>query len=123
MASAIISDYIERVGKTWGKQPITYTQILAWLEKQKPLEWSEEDEDYRQMIIKDLERIKSKASVEEYKGFLNQEIEWLKSLKPQNRWKPSSQHIAALEYQVNSTCKGSWQYNDSKELLEQLKKL
>ena len=29
-------EYIERVGKTWGKPgPFDYTQILAWLEKQK----------------------------------------------------------------------------------------
>lgn len=40
-------DYIERVGRTWGKQPFHYEQILAWLERQKeqkPAEWSEEDE-------------------------------------------------------------------------------
>ena len=29
-------EYIERVGKTWGKPgPFDYTQILAWIEKQK----------------------------------------------------------------------------------------
>ena len=28
-------DYIERVGRTWGKQPFHYERILAWIEKQK----------------------------------------------------------------------------------------
>ena len=52
-------------------------------------------------------------------------IKWLKSLKDKlhPRWKPSEEQIQALEYQVNSTYKGSWQYKASKELLEQLKKL
>lgn len=47
----------------------------------------------------------------------------LKSLRPQPQWKPSEEQIQALEYQVHSTYKGSWQYRASKELLEQLKKL
>ena len=47
---------------------------------------------------------------------------WLKSLKERYTWKPSEEQIQALEYQVHSTYKGSWQYRASKELLEQLKK-
>jgi len=92
--------------------------------------WSEEDEEK----LNQLHKLIVKEAYKEYEIDTEDETlygkwlkldNWLKSLKNrvQLQWEPSSQHIAALEYQVNSTCKGSWQYKASKELLEQLKKL
>lgn len=52
-------DYIERVGKTWGKQPFHYEQILDWIEKQKeqkPWELSEEETKVLDSIIDDYEK-------------------------------------------------------------------
>lgn len=89
--------------------------------KQKPA-WSEEDENMLEDIRFNYEFNKSgmtEGLIEQY----NKWFEKIKSLKPQSHWKPSEEQIQALEYQVNSTYKGSWQYRASKELLEQLKKL
>jgi len=101
---------------------ISVKDILAWLEKQgeKKVSWSEDDE-----------KMLSDACImlDWYKGnnwWTAQHIkDWLKSLKERIKpqWKPSEEQIQALEYQVHSTYKCSWQYAASKELLEQLKKL
>ena len=95
-----IYNYIERVGKTWGKQPITYTQILAWLEKQKPVEWSEEDETALQDALWCIEQARKQAKDENDMGTCWFAERWLKSLKPQNRWKPSNEQINALELSI-----------------------
>lgn len=82
--------------------------------------WSEEDD---KMLI---DAIGAVGAADYYTYDDKQEIEnWLKSLKEKlhPQWKPSEEQIQALEYQVHSTYKGSWQYRASNELLEQLKKL
>ena len=82
--------------------------------------WSEEDD---KMLI---DAIGAVGAADYYTYDDKQEIEnWLKSLKERlhPQWKPSEEQIQALEYQVHSTYKGSWQYKASKELLEQIKKL
>ena len=89
--------------------------------EQKPA-WSVDDENRFNNLVWLVERSnEGKATKEGFIKFINS----LKTLKDrvQPQWRPSSQHIAALEYQVNSTYEGSWQYKASKELLEQLKKL
>ena len=81
--------------------------------------WSEEDD---KMLI---DAIGAVGAADYYTYDDKQEIEnWLKSLKEKlhPQWKPSDEQIQALQYQVYSTYKGSWQYRASKELLEQLKK-
>lgn len=65
------------------KNGVTQEQMLAWLEKQKPAEWSEEDE-------KNLERVTDciydfyPDPVVKYKL-----KDWLKSLRSQPHWKPA----------------------------------
>ena len=89
--------------------------------EQKPV-WSVDDENRFNNLVYLVEHSdEGKATKEGFIKFINS----LKTLKDrvQPQWRPSSQHIAALEYQVNSTYEGSWQYKASKELLEQLKKL
>lgn len=95
-----IYNYIERVGKTWGKQPITYTQILAWLEKQKPLEWGEEDETALQDALWCIEQARKQAKDENDMGTCWFAERWLKSLKPQNHWKPTQAMVDALKWAI-----------------------
>lgn len=71
------------------------SHILAWLERQaqKPA-WSEEDEKIYQSIIDDI--------VQENQ-FNGKQTDWLRNIKyrnfaqPQNRWKPSDEHIKAVK--------------------------
>ena len=90
---------------------------------QKNVEWSEEDSQTIQRIIDFILYYRKYNRKGDTDTIYQQEkdINWLKSLKPQSHWKPSEEQIAALEWQVYSTYEGSWQYNASKELLEQLK--
>ena len=86
--------------------------------KQKAVEWSEEDEEMLYCILNVINGGLTSIPTGKYTN-------WLKSLKEKlhHQWKPSEEQIQALEYQVHSTYKGSWQYRASKELLEHLKKL
>ena len=74
---------------------------ISWLEKQgeqNPV-WSEEDEKMIQDIINDIaiaqERVYCKSRCED-------EINWLKSLRPQLHYKPSDEQMAALN-DINCT--------------------
>ena len=71
------------------------------VQPQPKQEWSEEDEKMLNQIIKDYERgneswLKGQGSL----PFGNR-ITWLKSLKPQNRWKPSDEQMIALQEAMN----------------------
>ena len=87
---------------------LEHFQLLKWLQEysnmlekqgeQKPAEWSEEDENNINSIISRLEvdisywESRSKIRTNEDKKL----IDWLKSLRPQNTWKPSSEQMDAL---------------------------
>ena len=88
------------------------------------LDWSEEDEEMLTAFL---------HKVEVCDLLTNRESVWvtkrLKSLRPQNTWKPSDEQINALEYYIYSNSptatitKGTVFGNIMVELLEQLKKL
>ena len=82
---------------------------------QKPA-WSDEDELYLTYAIL--------AAKKEW-GADSCTANWLKSLRPQNRWKPSDEQIDALDFAAD--CIVPAEFYDKievlKELLEQLKKL
>lgn len=67
---------------------------IAWLEKQgqKPT-WSEEDECMLNNVINVLEPL-SQTTHSDYA--IKSMITWLKSIKPQNRWKPTDEQMEAL---------------------------
>ena len=87
---------------------LEHFQLLKWLQEysnmlekqgeQKPAEWSEEDENNINSIISRLEvdisywESRSKTRTNEDKKL----IDWLKSLRPQNTWKPSDEQMDAL---------------------------
>ena len=52
-------------------------------------EWSEEDKNMLQSIL------------DEYKSMPIEKRNWLKSLKPQSKWKPSDEQMKALEHAIN----------------------
>ena len=75
---------------------------IAWLEKQgeqKP-DWSEKDEKIAKTIINEFEQCSEWCCAN---GLTKEDcIVWLKSLKPQNKWKPSDEQITALS-EINLT--------------------
>ena len=78
--------------------------------------WSEEDEDIRQSIIKDIkwERANTPVTVDKDIRKYDKQINWLKSLRP--HWKPSEEQMSALK-----ECGGC--KNEIKSLYNELKKL
>jgi len=89
-------------------------------------EWSEEDETELTNIII---MLKEGASLHFNKKDITKAVDWLKSLRPQNRWKPSDEQIKALNYVVNLMAsserptENDLYYNILKSLRQQLKKL
>lgn len=108
----------------WNGIPIK--SILAWLKKQKeqnPAEWSEEDEEMRSAIIREIEWERSNTTFDKDIRIYDKEINWLKSLRPQSKWKPSEEQLKALKY-VAYHLMPDENYRDEMFLLyEQLKKL
>lgn len=75
--------------------------------KQKPVEWSEEDEEYLQNIVDWIECLIDDEdcgdmSYEEHKNFYLKRINWLKSFKPQ----PKQEWGEDDEYQINTILHG-----------------
>jgi len=114
---------------------ITNGQILAWLEKQgeqKPAEWSEEDEKMIGNIRRIIEQYAFSKSAVDVNGELCEKEfidadNWLKSLRPQNTWKPSEEQIKVLEFFIPYVTKCNVVLQKSKDtllsLLTDLKKL
>ena len=117
----------------------TKRKCIAWLEKQgeqKPVEenkgnnggispnseWSEKDKRYLDNAITLLTR-PNLACVEANDELRIKIVEWLKTYRILKSWKPTERQLSALDYHVKATCQTSWQYKETKELLEQLKKL
>ena len=61
---------------------------------QKPVEWSEEDEEMLEYIISDVNDAKQLYTTQEAKDMADKEIAWLKSLRP--HWEPSGVQMSAL---------------------------
>ena len=72
--------------------------------KQKPAEWSEEDEEMLNSCISSIEEAKENRyaykETDEDTSY-DHEINWLKSLKPQPHWKPSEEQMKALARATN----------------------
>lgn len=92
--------------------------------EQKPADWSEEDEDIRDTIIRDLKRLG--GDIVNVKPAYKEEVDWLKSLKRRIGWKPSEEQMKAL-HDLNLTGNISYAgqgqvlielYNDLEELIK-----
>lgn len=110
--------------------------MIAWIEKQgeqkpqrmisaeakeamyaKPA-WSEEDEVKINRIVACLENLNVADN-----DILLKDVDWLKSLKPQNRWKPSDGQIEILDMVLTNESMDDNIARILRELREQLKKL
>jgi hypothetical protein len=63
--------------------------------EQNPTEWNEEDETILKAIILNLEEFKKYCAIPSTQ-YVSKCINWLKSLKPQNIWRPSLSQLNAL---------------------------
>ena len=88
---------------------------VYWLEKQGEKSWSEEDDDNIKCICSYLELYLNHTAdineIEECKYLKD----WLKSLKPQNHWKPSEEQLNALKQ-----CIGGYYSEEADKKLESL---
>ena len=106
---------------------IDRAKTIAWLEKQgehKPA-WSKEDEEILQGIWDEILANKHNAKECEWKTY-DRFLSWLKSLRPQNTWKPSDNQMASITCAVRkmkeSACYDSELvslFNDLKKLMEE----
>ena len=101
------------------KEYISCNKFLSWLENQgkQKGDWSEEDELMLTSIIQTLKLTNGAAQMK---------IDWLKSIKPQPRWKPSEEQIKALKYVVNyfgELTEHFAEYDETKSLYNDLKSL
>ena len=104
------------IDSSWNRIPVK--SVIAWLEKQKPAGWSEEDEKHINNILDIIDYWKATTHFVSYQGgTIDADINWLKFLKPQyhgdvtmteaykmgleagraSSWKPSEEQIQALE--------------------------
>ena len=98
---------------------------ISWIQSlkdrvQPKQEWSEEDESHIRYLIECLEHCKKGVALTMTTSTSQEYINWLKSLKPQNRWQPSDEQLIQL-----SNASNGLYYNCETllSLLEQLKKL
>ena len=89
--------------------------------EQKPA-WSEEDDKMLHTIIADFKGF-SHSNTSTLESHFNECITWLKSLKPQNRWKPSDEQIEILDMVLTNESMDDNIARILRELREQLKKL
>lgn len=91
----------------------TKEDIVIWLKSLKDRvlpkqEWTEEDESMRTRCI----GILGKCYMGELPTKVEEELNWLKSLRPQNQWQPSDEQMNTLEYYMHTlVC------NEHKEIL------
>ena len=86
-----------------GEMPCPKLKVLSWLEKQgeqKPAEWSEEDKDFMYDTLGNLAELKDRYG--EGYGNIGKCIDWLKSLRPLKRWKPSDEQMFDLKCVADS---------------------
>ncbi len=87
------------------------------VQPQPKQEWNEEDESYLNTTIAYLKDAK------EFKKTAENCINWLKSLRPQNTWKPSEEQMEALLSEVEGWTKGCPKQKGLESLYNDLKKL
>lgn len=88
-------------------------------------EWSKEDEEHIDSLLKRLDAL-CRNKFERTRFAISEDRDWLESLRPQNKWKPSDEHIHWLKWVINrmlDTEKANEAEAVLEELLEQLKKL
>lgn len=95
----------------------------ALKKRQKPAEWSEEDERMLEPIISDLRELCNCETDEELISDYEDRIAWLKSLRPQPHWKPSEYTLSLVKKVADGEMLAGVEQMAMGTLYEQLKKL
>ena len=105
------------------------TSLYNWLKSlkervlpQPKQEWSEEDEQHIDSLLKRLDGL-CKDKFERTRFAISEDRDWLKSLRPQNLWKPSELQLGCLSDAIEYYNSSGYPAPKLKELYEQLKKL
>lgn len=105
-------------------------QVDNWLESlkgrvqlQQKQEWSEEDKKIGKELIDFCVKCGQGQTVVNSQNDFTRWTDWLKSLRPQNRWKPSDEQMDALDYYANSLCTYCDRQDNLRSLFNDLKKL
>ena len=117
IAKTIINEF-EQSSEWYCANGLTKEDCIAWVNKQMHTKWSEEDKKKVNNLYVLLDQMVSfnmlsNKDATEFK-------DWLKSLRPQNRWKPTKQQLSELRC-VISGC--SFETSVLVELEKNLKKL
>lgn len=106
---------------------VVYPVAADWLQSlqdrvQPKQEWNEEDEQHIDSLLKRLNAL-CRNKFERTRFAISEDRDWLKSLRPQNRWKPSEDDIIILEKLINGELEPKVFQATLHGILEQLKKL
>ena len=85
-------EYCHEQSFKWGFQ-----EGAEWREEKAKQEWSEEDNEHLERILKELGNQRQRPLNSPYLDKIESDYNWLKSLRPQSQWKPSEEQMAALE--------------------------
>ena len=126
IGNAITADDASMYLKSKGIQVI---DAHAWLEElkdrvQPKQEWSEEDCKHLESILIRLDDVIHNTFTDTCYS-VNEDVNWLKSLRPQKQWKPSDEQIEALEHSLGDYNIKVFEerYEILKSLYQDLKKL
>ena len=121
IAKTIINEF-EQSSEWYCANGLTKEDCIAWVNKQMHTKWSEEDKKKVNNLYVLLDQMVSfnmlsNKDATEFK-------DWLKSLRPQNRWKPSKEQMEALAWALSlaKNCGEECAF-DLRTLQDQLKKL
>ena len=78
---SILFQKMKEAGYEWDAEKKELKKI-----EQKPIEWSEEDEEHIKSIISTIEMCKTGLHSPVVIAAYNEDLKWLKSLRPQNSW-------------------------------------
>ncbi len=104
---SIATKYAQNLQKEWYRQS-WYTkeraaEMLYWakeelwlLDEQKPVEWSDEDEEMLKSILATCKMYAETVQSSPGSHLLEMQEGWLKSLRPQNKWKPGDKQMEVL---------------------------
>lgn len=115
-----IANCIQLIGKTGDGEVEWLKSLESRILPQTKQEWSEEDET---RLTNAVIMLKEGASLHFNKKDITKAVDWLKSLSPQNRWKPSAFHLECIEDAISLYEKHGINAIGLKEILEELKKL
>ena len=117
----IAQDYVDGVKKynsepTWDliQTAVCYGHHLAEYKEQKPVEWSDEDEESLDSIIRRLDSLLDGADILEKTNIVG-EIAFLKSLRQQPKVEWSEEDKKMIKSISNSICGNDWRTKEEKD--------